>query len=312
MPQIITCTPNPALDLSTSTDKFIPEEKLRCAKPLREPGGGGINVARALKRLCCDATAIFPSGGPTGEMYESLLAKEKIDQHPLKVKSATRESIMITDKEHNDLYRFILPGGELEEREWQMLLDLVNDYADADYLIASGSLPPGAPENFYARLSRKAREHNVRFILDTSGTALCKITEAGAFLLKPNKNELAALVGRKLTNESDWKNAAEEVINKYDIEVLVVSLGGEGAILATSRNIEKLAAPQVEKQSSVGAGDSMVAGIVSKLIEGMEIREAVRYGLCCGSAAIMTPGSELLHKKDADELFEKIRSENPD
>lgn len=306
MPKIITYTANPALDVSSSVDELVPEEKLRCAEPVREPGGGGVNVARALKRLCCDATAVYTSGGPIGELFEKLLKEEGIDQHPYKIKGTTRESIMITDKAKNDLYRFVMPGGELEEGEWENFLELLDKYREADYLVASGSLPPGAPDDFYARLARKAVERDIRLILDTSGKALEKIKDSGAFLLKPNKRELADLVGRELKDEEDYKEAAREMIRNYDVEVLVVSLGGEGAILATAEGVEKLSAPQVEKRSSVGAGDSMVAGIVARLIEGKELREAVLYGLCCGSAAIMTPGSELLHKEDADRLFEEM------
>lgn len=307
MPKIITYTANPALDVSSSVDEMLPEEKLRCEEPVREPGGGGVNVARALKRLCCDATAVYTSGGPIGELFGKLLEKEEIRQHPFSIESTTRESIAITDKSKNDLYRFVMPGGELKEKEWKAFLDVLDEYKEADYLVASGSLPPGAPDDFYAQLARKARERDIRLILDTSGKALENIKDSGAYLLKPNKNELSDLVGRKLKSEDDYKEAAQEMINDYDVDVLVVSLSGEGAILATADGMEKLSAPQVEKRSSVGAGDSMVAGIVSKLMAGEEIREAVLYGLCCGSAAIMTPGSELLHKEDADRLFEEMR-----
>jgi len=307
MPEIITFTPNPALDVSMSVEEMQPEEKLRTDTPKREPGGGGVNVARALKRLCCpDAKAIYTSGGVIGQLYEQLLKDEELEQHPYQVKNNTRESIMVTDKQKHNLYRFVTPGGELEEGEWQGFLNLVPEYGEADYLVASGSLPPGAPDDFYARLSQKARERDIRLLLDTSGKALENIKNSGAYLLKPNKNELSELVGRELKGDEDYFQAAEEMIQNYDVEVLVVSLGAEGAILASADGIEKLSAPKVEKRSSVGAGDSMVAGIVSKLIEGKKIKQAVLYGLCCGSAAIMTPGSELLRKEDADKLYAEM------
>ncbi len=304
MAGIITLTPNPALDVSTKVEKLIPEEKLRCDEPVREPGGGGINVSRALKKLGSDSNAIFTAGGMVGDMYEKLLKKEGIGCCAYNVQGNMRENIMILDNSDNKLYRFNMPGGALKENEWKELLERIDDFADADYIVASGSLPPGAPDDFYARLSKKATDKAIRLVLDTSGPALRETLKVGAYLIKPNKTELGQLVGRALKSVDEVKKAATEIIEKRNIEVVVVSMGSEGAILATKDGVEKYAAPQVEKKSSVGAGDSMVAGIVCKLAAGKDIQEAMRYGLACGSAAIMTPGSELLRKEDADRLFE--------
>ncbi len=306
MPKVITFTPNPALDVSFTVPNLVPEDKLRCSDPVREAGGGGINVARALKRMGVDATAVYTCGGLIGDMLDRLLEQEGIQRHAFKVKSNTRESIMVLDQEKNDLYRFITPGGRLEEDEWQHLLEVVQDHSDAAYIVASGSLPPGAPPDLYARLSKVARERDIRLVLDTSGPALHEIINSGAFLIKPNKKELGDLVQREMKHDDDVRYAARELITQGNIEVLVISMGGDGALLATKDGVEKFQAPQVEKVSSVGAGDSMVAGIVSKLVAGADIRTAVRYGLACGSAAIMTPGSELMRKEDADRLFAEM------
>ncbi len=308
MAGILTLTPNPALDVSTKVDKLIPEEKLRCDEPVREPGGGGINVSRALKKLGSDSSAIFAVGGMVGDMYQKLLKKEGIGCCAFQIEENMRENIMVLDESDNKLYRFNMPGGNMQEHEWMELLEHLDDFPDADYLVASGSLPPGVPDDFYARLYVKAKEKNMRLILDTSGPALKEVLNAGAYLIKPNKTELGELVGRELKTVDDIKKAAVEIIEDGKIEVVVVSMGGDGAILATRNGAEKLNAPQVEKKSSVGAGDSMVAGIVCKLSAGKDIGEAVRYGLACGSAAIMTPGSELLRKEDADSLFEKMQT----
>ncbi len=306
MPKVITFTPNPALDVSFTVPKLVPEDKLRCSDPVREAGGGGINVARALKRLGVKATAFFTCGGLIGDMLHGLLEQEGIERHPFKVKSNTRESIMVLDKKENNLYRFVTPGGKLEQEEWQHLLEVVHDHAHADYLVASGSLPPGAPPDLYARLAKVAHERGIRLILDTSGAALHEIIHSGAFLIKPNRKELGDLVERELRSDDDVRYAAKELIGHGNIEVLVVSMGGDGALLATRDGVEKLNAPQVQKVSSVGAGDSMVAGIVSRLVAGESIGNAVRYGLACGSAAIMTPGTELMRKEDADRLFREM------
>jgi 6-phosphofructokinase 2 len=307
MPKVITFTPNPALDVSITVDHMVPEDKLRCEEPVREPGGGGVNVSRALKRMGVPSIAIHTAGGHIGRLYGQLLDEEGIQRHPFEVEGSTRESIMVLDRKENNLYRFVTPGGKLEEAEWKKLLEVVHDHADADYLVASGSLPPGAPSDLYAQLSDVARERDIRLVLDTSGKALQEIIRSGAYLIKPNKKELGELVGRELKNEDQIKGAAEEIISGGKIEVLVISMSGEGAMLATRDGVEKLSAPQVKKVSSVGAGDSMVAGMVAKLVAGEDIRTAVRYGLACGSAAIMTPGSELMRKEDADRLFGEMR-----
>ncbi len=306
MPGVITFTPNPALDVSITVDELIPEDKLRCEEPVREPGGGGVNVSRALKRLGIPSVAIHTSGGHIGRLYGQLLDEEGIERHPFEIDGSTRESIMVLDKKKYDLYRFVSPGGKLTENEWKKLLEVVHDHAGADYLVASGSLPPGAPKDLYARLSAVARERDIRLVLDTSGPALYEITRTGAFLIKPNKKELGELAGRDMESMDDVMRAGEEIIKKGKIENLVVSMSGEGALLATKDGVELLQAPQVKKVSTVGAGDSMVAGIVSKLVAGESVRTAVRYGLACGSAAIMTPGSELMRKEDADRLFEEM------
>lgn len=303
MNKIITYTPNPALDVNTTADKVVPGDKIRCQNPGREPGGGGINVSRALKRLGLNSTAVYTKGGAIGELYEQLVKKEGFDQVPVSIGSNTRENLSV--KDDKEMYRFVLPGGELKAEEWQGLLDKVADFSDAEFMVASGSLPPGVPDDFYAKLSAKAREHSLKLILDTSKEPLKNILKTGAYLLKPNAKELDQLTGRELKNEDERKNAAEDIVKNNDIDVVVVSLGADGAILATRDGTEKLASPSIEKEeSAVGAGDSMVAGIVYSLCKGNDVYEAVMYGLACGSAALTTPGTELVYKEDADRLYE--------
>lgn len=307
MHRVVTFTPNPALDVSTATNQMVAEIKMRCAEPIREPGGGGVNVSRVMKRLGYETLALYTSGGVTGDLFQQLVKEEQINDYPYLVSANTRENIMITDNSTNDLYRFIMAGGALLEKEWKELIRLVDDFDSIEYLVASGSLPPGVPDDFYARLSHRASERGIRFVLDTSGQPLKRIKEAGAFLLKPNNNELSELVECNLECKEDYIEAGRQVIEQYDVVNLVVSMGAEGAILITKDQVEVLPALQVEKRSTVGAGDSMVAGIVTRLLEGWDIREAVMYGQACGSAAIMTPGSGLARKQDADHLFKILQ-----
>lgn len=310
MNKIITYTPNPALDVNTVAEKVGPDEKVRCEKPSREPGGGGINVSRALKRLGLNTTAVYTKGGAIGDLYAELINDEGFDQVPIEVSAMTRENLSVQNAQDNNMYRFVLPGAELSEKEWKQLLEKVDDLKGAEYLIASGSLPPGVPDDFYAMLSERARKYDIRFILDTSKDPLRAILKSGAFLIKPNRKELTQLVGEDLNNDEELIKAAEGIVKDHDIEIVVVSLSAEGAILATKDKTEKLPSPSIQKkESSVGAGDSMVAGIVYSLAEGKDIQESVMYGLASGSAALSTRGTELVYKQDADRLYRDLLKE---
>lgn len=308
---ILTLTINPALDIYSRVDKVIPDEKLRCEKAKTDPGGGGVNVSRVIKRLGGESTAVFTCGGYTGNIFRTLLEQEGITQDAVEVANGLRQNIAITDISSGELYRFGFPGPDLTETEYEDVLTKLNLYKKADYWVASGSLPPGVPNDFYSRVAAKARENEVKFILDTSGKAYSGILEEGAYLLKPNMNELEDLVGEKARDEKDREDLLLEVLEKYPIEVIILSLGGKGALLATAGKVRHYPAPSVEQISSIGAGDSMVAGIVHSLSQDMDLEKAVLYGLSCGSATIKSPGTELLQKKDVETLYknllEKIR-----
>lgn len=307
MAKIITCTLNPALDVSTSTAEIIPDDKLRCDAPVREAGGGGINVSRALKRLGVDSIAIYTKGGAIGALLKELISKDGFEQVPIETKQSTRENFSFQDEKNKALYRFVLPGPELTKGDWQQFIDKLSDYTEAEYVVASGSLSPGVPDDFYAQLAKKAKSEKQRFVLDTSGNPLKQILKSGAYLIKPNRKELGELLGQEPKSEAELIKAAEKLIKEHAIEVVVVSLGPDGAILATQEGTEKMDSPSIKRvESAIGAGDSMVAGIVLSLSQGKSIREAVRYGLACGSAALLTPGTELLYKEDADRLLKKL------
>lgn len=303
---ILTLTLNPALDIYSRVDKIVPEEKLRCEKAKTDPGGGGVNVSRVIKRLGGESTAVYTHGGYTGEIFKSLLELEGITQDTVEIANALRQNISVTDISSGELYRFGFPGPHLSETEYNDVLTKLNLYKKANFWVASGSLPPGVPNDFYSRMAAKARENEVKFVLDTSGKAYSGILEEGAFLLKPNMNELEDLVGQKVRDEKDRKELLLDVLGKYPVEVIVLSLGPKGALLATAGKVKHYPAPSVEHVSSIGAGDSMVAGIVYSLSMDMEIEKAVLYGLSCGSATIKSPGTELLQKEDVESLYRKL------
>lgn len=306
MPSVITITFSPCIDKSTSVAALVPEKKLRCAAPRLEPGGGGINVARAIKKLGGEATAIFPSGGYTGKYFNHLLEKENIDVVIIESGNETRENIIVLDEANNNQYRFGMPGTLLTESEWKKCLQAVEEISEAEFIIASGSLPPGVPVDIYARLAKMATAKKAKFIVDTSGEALKQAVEEGVYLLKPNLGELSYLAGKKEIQISEVVSIARSVIARGKCEAMVVSLGAAGAMLVTAGMAQQFIPPPVDRKSTVGAGDSMVAGIVFYLSQGKELSQAVPYGVACGTAATLNAGTELCKKEDADRLFPLI------
>jgi 6-phosphofructokinase 2 len=306
MSSIITITFSPCIDKNTSVPALIPEKKLKCTPPKLEPGGGGINVARAIKKLGGEATAIFPSGGYTGKFFNHLLEKENVPSVIIETVNETRENIIVLDESTNNQYRFGMPGTALSKKEWKQCLDAVEKAGNTEFIIASGSLPPGVPEDMYGRLARIAKDKGAKYIVDTSGEALKQASDKGVYLLKPNLGELSTLAGIQKIDIENVEEIAKEVIRKKNCEIIVVSLGAAGALLITATKTYKAFAPEVNRKSTVGAGDSMVAGIVYSLLGGKNLEQALRYGVACGTAATMNSGTELCKKKDADFLYSLI------
>ena len=307
MSKIVTITFSPCIDKSTSVPSLSPEKKLRCTAPKLEPGGGGINVARAMQKLGGEAIAIFPSGGYTGKFFNHLLEKENVPSVIIETSSETRENIIVLDESTNNQYRFGMPGTELRENEWKQCLKAVEEISNAEFIIASGSLPPGVPLNIYAQLARIAKNKNAKYIVDTSGEALKEAADEGVYLLKPNLGELSSLSGIEKIDRGNVEEVAKELILKNRCDVIVVSLGSEGALLVTKSETYWAIPPEVDRKSTVGAGDSMVAGIVYSLSRSMNLKQALQYGVACGTAATMHPGTELCRKEDADGLYALIQ-----
>ena len=308
MHDIITITLNPALDKSTYADRVQPEKKIRCRTPFFEPGGGGINVSRAIKKLGGDSCAWFLSGGSSGEKLCSLLKEEEIDYKSLKIKNWTRENLMVMEENTGNQFRFGMPGPEVTEAEWKQCIEKLEGIPEAElprYVVASGSLPPGVPDDFYLQLAKMAHRRGFRLIVDTSGEALLKAAGEGVYLLKPNLLEFAALVGKEEVSALEQEQIAQQILAEGKCEVLVVSLGPRGAMVASKENgISYILSPAVRQKSAVGAGDSMVGGMVMSLLEGKSLDHVVRYGVAAGTAATMTPGSELCKKEDTEKIYQ--------
>ncbi|MGA9588252.1 MAG: 1-phosphofructokinase family hexose kinase [Salegentibacter sp.] len=308
MKKILTLTVNPAIDKSTSVQGIRPNSKLRCSRPFYNAGGGGINVSRAIKKLGGESLSIYMAGGPPASLLKDLIEEESVEQHQIETKEWTRENLAVVDTTTEQQYRFGMPGPEVTEKEWREALEILEQkLGEEDYLVASGSLCPGIPDDFYGKVAEIARKKKARLILDTSGEALLKGVKDGVYLLKPNLGELSALSGEKSLSSLKLETIGRKLLREGTCEVLVVSLGEKGAILLTQDACEHIPAPAVHKKSTIGAGDSMVAGMVLSLAMGRSLSDVARYGVACGTAATTKEGTQLCTKKDADELYEWIK-----
>jgi 6-phosphofructokinase 2 len=310
MPAIATLTLNPAIDKSANVEQVVADDKLRCDTPSREAGGGGLNVARVIDRLGGSAHAFYTSGGLTGQMLEDLLDQEPLQHTPLPVENWTRENLIVTETSTNRQYRFGMPGPEMTGSELHDSLEALQDLDPApDYLVASGSLPPGLPDDAYRAVADLAHQTDARAILDTSGAALEQAVDAGWYLLKPNLRELEQMAGAKLTTDPERIDAARAIIDRGWCTVLAVSMGAAGALFVSADRTAFIRSPTVPIRSRVGAGDSMVGGLTWALARGDAPETAVRFGVAAGAAAVMTPGTELCRRDDVHTLFEQIRDE---
>ncbi|MBN1382918.1 MAG: 1-phosphofructokinase family hexose kinase [Deltaproteobacteria bacterium] len=307
MKTIFTLTVNPAVDKNTATDHVMAEHKVRCENPSHESGGGGVNVSRAIKKLGGESTALYMAGGLTGKLLESLLERDGLACCAVPVNGWTRESLTVYEKATGLQYRFSMAGPELAEAELEICVDrLARADPRPDYIVASGRLSLNAPPDFYARVARTGREMGAKVIVDTSGEALRLAIEEGLFLVKPNLRELSDMAGYELKHEEDHEKAAMNIVKTGKCEAVVLSMGASGALLALSEGCTRIRSPVVPIMSKVGAGDSMVAGIVLSLARGRSLPDAVRYGVAAGAAAVMTPGTQLCNREDTERLFRQI------
>lgn len=308
MTDIVTMTMNPAIDVSTKVDRVVPVHKLRCSTAQREAGGGGINVARVASRLGADVKALYPCGGAAGALLRRLIDAEGIASLSVPVAEETREDITVFERETGEQYRLVFPGPELAEAEWRRCLEALSELKGRTaFLVASGSLPPGVPEDFYAQAVKIANERGAKVIVDTSGPPLRSAVTAGVHLIKPNLRELCELAGGALDDEQSWVAACRKLIDGGGVEVIALSLGHHGALLVSAEGAWRAEPVEVEIVSAVGAGDSFVGALVWSLACGHGLEQAFRYGVAAGSAALLTPGTELSRPADVERLYGEVR-----
>jgi len=304
--KITTVTINPSLDKSTKFTGLVAEQKIRCGVPRYDAGGGGINVSKAIAKLGGISTCVFTSGGSTGEMLEELLKKQNMESIVIKTKNWTRENFIAFENISKSQYRFGFPGNEFSTNEKQQILQSIES-VQTSYLVLSGSLNEGLETDFYQKIAAIANQSDTKVIVDTSGEALQKVLETGVYLIKPNIGELAKLIGVDHLELKEVEKAAKKLIEKGSAEIVVVSLGSEGAILISKEETHLVKAPKVEKKSTVGAGDSMVGGMVWAISQNKNLKEVIRWGVACGTAATMNEGTQLFKFEDAQRLYEWLK-----
>lgn len=300
--RIVTLTLNPAVDASCTAVDVRPVHKIRTTNERFDPGGGGINVARVVNELGGTSFAVYLAGGRPGDVLDELVARAGVMAHRIAIAEPTRVSHVVFEERSGQEFRFTPEGPRVGEREWRAAMAFL-ELLDFDYLVASGSLPRGVPVDSYALLARSVKQRGARLVVDTSGPALAAALAAGVHLAKPSRSELAALVGRDLHDPAALEAAARDIVAAGGADLLAVTMGHDGALLATADGVRRLTTPQVQAKSAVGAGDSFVAGMTWGLAMGEPVARAFALGVAAGTATVLTPGTELCHKTDVEHFW---------
>jgi 6-phosphofructokinase 2 len=300
---ILTLTLNPAIDITTATEKLVPQRKLRCTAPRHHAGGGGANVSRAIKELGGASHAFLLLGGRTGEHYLELLRPSGIDTHVHSAVGETRFSMTVMEQASGEHFRFVLPGPEQPAEAAGSLLEAIMAHVGTrgGFVVASGTLPPGLPVDFYGRIAREVRLAGARLILDTSQPALSAALAARPYCLRINHHEARELVGGEPVEAAEA--LARRLVADGTTELAIITIGDHGAFVVAPGKFAKIEPPRVKVRSSVGAGDSFVAALTLGLARDWPIEKAARYGVAAAAAAVTTEATELCKRGDADRYY---------
>lgn len=307
MPSIATLTLNPTIDVAYEVDRVVPTHKIRTTREYYNPGGGGINVARVFVRLGGNARCVYLSGGGTGAALDGLIDLHQLVRTRVPITGHTRIAVDALEHATGKEYRFTPAGPTVSEAEWTACLDAL-DHVKCEWMVASGSLPPGMPEDFYAMVARRMAARGIPLVLDTSGAALREGLAAGGIaLVKPSRGELEGLIGHRLESIEAVADAAAGIVAAGQARIVATTLGHEGAVLAHAEGTLYGPALPIEALSAVGAGDSFVAGMVHALATGHGTEDAFRHGIAAGSAAVLRAGTELAQADDIAHLLPLVR-----
>lgn len=310
MSTVVTLTLNPCLDQLAEVEHVRPNQKLRMTKPRYQPGGGGINVSRAIARFGGQTIACYAAGGSSGQTLGERLEAEHIPHRPVEIDGHTRVNLNAFDQKTDDLYRFIMPGPEVDPGLAERCRDQLAQVQEAyDYIVISGSLPAGLPNTSQRSLIEQLQSSGKRVVLDSSGSALREAIKSGVYLVKPNYREFAELIGEEPDNDDRVRDEARRLIDQHGVRVVFATLGANGALLVTEQETHRIHAPTVNMQSRIGAGDSVVGAIAMRLAQGWCLVDAGRYGVAAGAAAVTTPGTELCRREDTERIYDEIKSD---
>ena len=300
---IATVTLNPSLDKTVTVDRLVLDEANRWTSLRRDAGGKGINVSRVLYELKCDTTAYGFNGGLDGEVLGRLLKKQGVPFDFTHIDGEIRSNLIITNMETRRQTRIDAPGPRISEHEMDSLMEKLNSIQpDPDFLVFAGSVPPGVPKTIYHRLISMTKQKGIKTVLDCDGEWLKEGIKAVPCIIKPNVHEAEQLLDTKLTDEAGIINAVEQLLSR-GIGIVIVSRGKDGLIISDGEEMFKVTSPPVEVSSTVGAGDSAIAGLLSKLSRGEGLEEAARLAVAAGTATALTPGTELCHREDVEKLL---------
>ena len=307
-PSILTITLNPALDVTTSVSSVRPGQKLRCGPPRYDVGGGGVNVSRAIRELGGESRMFVTLGGASGEHYRQLLAATGIDTRIWELQGETRFSLTVMESSTGQQFRFVLPGPEQPPEGTEGLLaELVGTMQDGTrFVVASGRVLPGLPVDLYARLAEAARRQNVRLILDTSGPSLRAALAGRPYLVKMDHYEAQELLGQAIEPVAAAHAVIDDILGRQLAEAVIVTVGEQGAIIATAGQRVQIRPPLVEVVSAVGAGDSFTAALTLGLAKGWPLEVASRYGVAAAASSVTRNATELCHRGQTEVFFEQI------
>jgi len=301
---ILTLTLNPSLDRTIEIPELVRGEMVRAGATRLDPGGKGVNVARALAAHKLPTCAVVPRGGPEGRQLTELLEEEGIDVCAVPVTGHTRSNVSLVEPD-GSVTKINEPGGELSPDDLERIVKAVLDTAaTADWVVASGSLPPGVPDTFYCDLGRRLMERGVRFVVDTSGPALTAALDARPALVKPNRDELAEFAGFPIDSIEGAVRAAT-AMHEAGADTVLASLGADGAVLVDKGGVRHGESPVDQGRSTVGAGDAMLAGYLAGGVTGADpLVEALSWG----AAAVRLPGSRMPGPGDVDHAAVRVHT----
>lgn len=305
--KVVTLTINPALDKSAKVAEMIPFDKLECFDITYHPGGGGVNISRVLHRLKVESHCLFPFGGKTGEHLIDLLEEQHIEVIATEISNLTRENFAVFNTKTKLQYRFGMPTSPFDEKELATVETLINQHvANNDIFVISGSLPKGLPVDYYSKIIKNLTAKDVKVIVDTSGPVFNEVLKNELFLIKPNQKELARLAGKQTMTAKEQETFALQLVTSKTAKYVVVSLGKDGAFIAHKNGIEYISAPVISVKSTIGAGDSMVAGLIYAITKNETPTNMLRWGVACGVAATLSEGSDLAHKENIDKILKQV------